>query len=97
MYAHFVQVGPVSHDEPAADDRTLGRRRLERVRSQQKIRQSCFGGAWSWKRVIMLVVPFHNNKESRRSRRNYKDDKDSKNNSKAWPATLFAGKLKVLL
>ncbi|KAJ1265388.1 hypothetical protein BS78_08G073200 [Paspalum vaginatum] len=74
-------------------------RRLERAMSQQQIRRRCFGGdgGWSWKRVLLVVFPFHRNgrHDTARRPRWRKDDDGEKErndkNQKRWPAALRVG------
>ncbi|KAG0524442.1 hypothetical protein BDA96_07G211700 [Sorghum bicolor] len=66
--------------------------RLERAMSQQNIRQRCFGGDdWSWKRLLVLVFPFH--RRPRRSNRDGSEKNVNIINQTGRPAALLVGKL----
>lgn len=60
--------------------------------SQQNIRQRCFGGDdWSWKRLLVLVFPFH--RRPRRSNRDGSEKNVNIINQTGRPAALLVGKL----
>ncbi|KAK3160898.1 hypothetical protein QOZ80_1BG0067310 [Eleusine coracana subsp. coracana] len=94
-------VGVVSDtgQRPAAENRlSLAGRRHERTSSQQKqIKQRCFGGGWSWKRMLVLVFPFNSSSHSnnsKRPRRGHDDGRRESNrnsNQKGWPAASLLG------
>ncbi|TVU20758.1 hypothetical protein EJB05_30353, partial [Eragrostis curvula] len=99
-------VAPADAGRPAAENRlTLAGRRHERSKSQQKIKQRCFGnGGWSWKRVLVLVFPFHSGShsdvgrsKSKRPRRGHDEARESNRNTnqKGSPATLMVGNGKL--
>ncbi|KAL5667694.1 hypothetical protein ACJX0J_019915, partial [Zea mays] len=71
--------------------------RLGRAMSQQQqVRPRCFGGdGWSWKKVLVLVLPSHS--ESRRPRRSNRDDSEKNvkinQTGRAAASSLLVGKL----
>uniref|UniRef100_A0A804NP02 Uncharacterized protein n=2 Tax=Zea mays TaxID=4577 RepID=A0A804NP02_MAIZE len=73
--------------------------RLGRAMSQQQqVRPRCFGGdGWSWKKVLVLVLPSHS--ESRRPRRSNRDDSEKNvkinQTGRAAASSLLVGKLTV--
>ncbi|TVU20761.1 hypothetical protein EJB05_30356, partial [Eragrostis curvula] len=95
---HTANVAPDAGHQPAAENRlSLAGRRPERARSQQR----CFGGGWSWKRVLVIVFPFHSDvgrSKSKRPRKGHGDEGRESNrntNQKGWPATLLVGNGKL--